>query len=236
MGDLATLADALTFFGVFLFSTTLHEASHALAALRLGDPTAYLGGQVTLDPWPHVRRHPIGMVALPLLSALLTGWPLGFASAPYDAAWADRHPRRAALMALAGPAANLLLALVAALALRAGDAAGLFYPPSKVEFGMIAASELGPAWEMAARFLGVLFSMNLLLCVFNLLPFAPLDGSSAVMLLMQPDTARRYQAYVRSTPMLAWVGLMLGWQLAGPVFRPIFMAAVNLVYPGVRYS
>jgi len=236
MADLATLADALTWFAVFLFSTTLHEASHALAAMRLGDRTAYQGGQVTLDPRPHIRRHPFGMVVLPLMSAVLTGWPIGFASAPYDPAWADRHPHRAAVMALAGPAANLLLALLAAVALRAGEASGYFYAPVKIEFGLVAASALGATWDMVARFTSVFFSMNLLLCVFNLLPFAPLDGSAAITLFMQPATARRYQNFLRATPMLGWLGLVLAWQMADLVFRPLFSAAVNLIYPGVTYS
>jgi Zn-dependent protease len=233
---MADLADALTFFAVFLFSTTLHEASHALAALRLGDATAYHGGQVSLDPWPHVRRHPFGMVILPLMSAMLTGWPMGFASAPYDPAWAERYPRRAAMMALAGPAANFALALVAALLLRWGEARGVFYAPSRIHFGLIAASAQGDTWNAVARFLGVIFSMNLLLCLFNLLPFAPLDGSGAITLLMKPETSRRYQAFVSSTPMLAWLGLMIAWQLADVVFGPVFTAAVNLIYPGVSYG
>jgi hypothetical protein len=56
------LPTALAYFAVFLFSTTLHEAAHAWAALRGGDPTAYHGGQVSLDPMPHIRREPFGMV------------------------------------------------------------------------------------------------------------------------------------------------------------------------------
>jgi Zn-dependent protease len=233
---MADLADALTFFAVFLFSTTLHEASHALAALKLGDATAYHGGQVSLDPWPHVRRHPFGMVVLPLVSAVLTGWPMGFASAPYDPEWADRFPRRAALMALAGPAANLVLALGAAIALRAGEASGIFYAPSSIHFGLIAASDASATWDAIARFLSVIFSMNLLLCLFNLLPFAPLDGSAAIVLFMKPDTTRKYQQFLRATPMLGWIGLMIAWQLADVVFQPVFTAAVNLIYPGVRYG
>src|SRR6185503_14123731 len=75
----APIVDALTYFVVFLFSTTLHEAAHAWAALKGGDLTAYRGGQVTLDPRPHIRREPFGMVILPLVSALITGFPLGFA-------------------------------------------------------------------------------------------------------------------------------------------------------------
>src|SRR5215217_6143925 len=100
------VADAIIYYIVFLFSTTLHEAAHAWAAKRGGDLTAYHGGQVSLSPVPHIRREPFGMLVLPLASSLLTGWPFGYASAPYDREWARREPRKAAWMALAGPAAN----------------------------------------------------------------------------------------------------------------------------------
>lgn len=80
------IATGLAFFAVFLFSTTLHEAAHAWAALRGGDPTAYAGGQVSLDPMPHIRREPFGMIVLPLLTSVTIGWPMGYASAPYDRA------------------------------------------------------------------------------------------------------------------------------------------------------
>src|SRR5437588_6666691 len=98
---LDTLALGLTWFLVFLFSTTLHEAGHALAAYRLGDPTAYHGGQVSLSPLPHIRREPVGMLIVPLVSFALSrgSWMMGWASAPYDPDWAHHHPRRAAIMA-----------------------------------------------------------------------------------------------------------------------------------------
>src|SRR5262245_55970328 len=156
---MAELSNALAFFAVFLFSTTLHEAAHAWAALRGGDPTAYKGGQVSLDPMPHIRREPFGMVILPLLSVIATGWPMGYASAPYDPAWAVRYPRRAAWMALAGPAANLLLVIVAALMLRGGEAAGVFTAPDQIRFGAIAASNAGATWEAIGKFLSVVFSL-----------------------------------------------------------------------------
>src|SRR5690242_15690614 len=100
-----TLAIGLLWYVVFLLSTTCHEAAHALAAKRGGDLTAFHGGQVTLDPWPHVRREPFGMVLVPILSFLTGGWMMGWASAPYDPLWSQRCPHRAARMALAGPAA-----------------------------------------------------------------------------------------------------------------------------------
>jgi len=107
------LIQGLLWFAAFLFSTTVHEAAHALAALRGGDPTAYLGGQVSFSPLPHIRREPVGMLIVPLLTAFTNGWAVGWASTPYDPVWAAHYPRRAATMAAAGPAGNLLIATVA---------------------------------------------------------------------------------------------------------------------------
>lgn len=232
--ELAT--QGLTFFVVFLFSTTLHEAAHAWAALRGGDRTAYEGGQVSLDPRPHIKREPFGMVVLPLLTALTLGWPMGFASAPYNVAWARAHPRRAAWMALAGPAANLALVLVAALALRGGEMAGVFYAPESVRFGDLAGSDAGPLWQAVGRLLSALFSMNVLLMAFNLLPFPPLDGSAAITLLMDRRTTARYQEFIWSTPALGFVGMFIAWKLFDVIFAPVFFFAVNLVYAGASYG
>jgi hypothetical protein len=132
--------DGLVWYVVFLFSVSLHEAAHAWAAKRGGDPTAYLAGQVTLDPRPHIRREPFGMVMLPILTVLLSGWPIGYASAPYDPHWAMNHPRRAAWMSLAGPGANLLLVFVASAVIWAGIAAGVFAIPESVRAGSVVAT------------------------------------------------------------------------------------------------
>src|SRR5689334_25113478 len=116
----------LLWFVAFLFSTTVHEAMHALVAYRGGDATAYRGGQVSLSPLPHIRREPIGMLVVPLLTSLTQGWAMGWASAPYDPYWAERHPRRAALMAAAGPAGNLLVAAAALTLIKIGLMSGYF--------------------------------------------------------------------------------------------------------------
>jgi Zn-dependent protease len=229
------VGEGLLYFVVFLFSTTLHEAAHAWAALKGGDPTAYRGGQVSLDPIPHIKREPFGMLILPLLTSIASGWPMGFASAPYDPEWAMEHPRRAAWMAAAGPAANLFLLLVAGLALRFGAVAGVFIPPEHVNFGSLADAAT-PAWDMAGRILSIVFSMNLLLMSFNLLPVPPLDGSSIVILGLSPAAARRYQGFLRGAPALAFVGLYAAWQLFDYVYSPVFTLAVSLIYPGVRYG
>ena len=138
------IGSGLVYYVVFLFSTTLHEAAHAWAAMRDSDPTAYHGGQVSVDPHAHIRREPFGMVVLPLISVVLSGWPFGFASAPYDPRWAMRYPKRAAWMALAGPAGNLVLVVGAALAIRVGSSAGVFAAPSAVSFDQVVAVPARP--------------------------------------------------------------------------------------------
>ncbi len=229
-----TVVLGLAWFVVFLFSTTLHEASHALVAKRLGDPTAYLGGQVTLNPVPHIRREPFGMVVVPIVSFLLGGWMFGWASAPFDPNWALRHPRRAAGMALAGPASNLALVILAGFLIRLGIAAGYFHAPEVIGFSHVTASSMGSMATALAAFLSVLFTLNLVLCVFNLLPLPPLDGSAAVQLLMSPGLARRYQAFLRQ-PAFSWIGIFIAWRLFGQVFEPVLRLAIELLYPGVHY-
>ncbi|MES2569362.1 MAG: hypothetical protein V4710_04825 [Verrucomicrobiota bacterium] len=92
------LVDFLMWYLVFVYSTVCHEAAHAWSAWKLGDSTAYDGGQVSLDPTPHVRREPIGMVVVPIISFIAAHWMMGWASAPYSPQWAERHPRRAVWM------------------------------------------------------------------------------------------------------------------------------------------
>jgi Zn-dependent protease len=232
---LATVGLGLTWFLVFLFSTTLHEASHALAAYRLGDPTAYHGGQVTLNPLPHIRREPVGMVAIPLITFFTRGWMMGWASAPYDPTWARRFPKRAAVMALAGPAANLLLVLAAGVAIRAGMAAGVFKAPDSISFTQVTASAGdGPLAGVVVP-LSLLFSLNLLLCIFNLLPLPPLDGSAVIPALLPPQAAERYAALM-TQPFMSLLGLIVAWQLFNPIYYPIQLAAIRLLYPGVSYG
>lgn len=230
------LADGLVYYVVFLFSTTLHEASHAWAAMRGGDLTAYRGGQVSLDPLPHIRREPFGMVALPVLSVILSGWPFGFASAPYDPRWAMRHPKRAAWMALAGPSSNLMLVLCSAGVIRIGALFGVLAAPDSVRFEVIVTSPLGGIWQGLVFLLSVFFSLNLLLCVFNLLPLPPLDGSAAVPLFLSEGSTRRYQQFLWGQPGLAWLGIILAWQVLDFLFDPIWLFAVNLLHPGVTYG
>jgi Zn-dependent protease len=220
---------------VFVFSVTLHEAAHAWAALRGGDPTAYHGGQVSLSPLPHMRREPIGMVLLPIPTVIVSGWPFGYASAPYDPAWAARYPRRAAWMALAGPAANLAIMAVAALVLRVGLGRGVFLPPESVFFSQIVVSNSSELASAGGMLLSVLFSMNLLLAVLNLIPVPPLDGAGALGLVLPEDTARRYQDFVTGSG-LGIIGIVIAWQLVDEIFHPIFLLLVNWLHPASHYG
>ncbi len=89
-----------------------------------GDPTAFHGGQVSLNPLPHIRREPVGLVVVPILSYFVAHWMIGWASAPYNPSWQQRYPKRAAWMALAGPAANFALVILAAIAIHVGTSCG----------------------------------------------------------------------------------------------------------------
>ena len=230
------LAHAITYYVAFLLSATIHEAAHAWAAKLGGDLTAYHGGQVSLDPRPHIRREPFGMVILPLLSLAISPFPIGFASAPYDPKWALKYPNRAALMALAGPASNLVLVLLTLVIIRVGSGAGVFIAPDTVRFGEVVAGAAGSMWEGVAFVTGVFFSMNLLLAALNLIPLPPLDGSAAIPLLLPAAAASRYQMLLFSNPVLSIIGMIVVWRLFGTVFQPIFLLAVNLLHPGMTYS
>jgi Zn-dependent protease len=205
------------YYVVFLFSTTCHEASHAFVAKLGGDSTAALSGQVTLNPVPHIRREPWGMVVIPILAFLFTQSMIGWASAPFDPLWERRHPKRSALMALAGPAANYTLMLLAVVGLRVGHAAGVLH---------LDATTGRP--DFATAILYVTFSLNLLLGTFNLLPVPPLDGSSGIMLLMSENTAQRYLDWLRGSS-YARLGLLVGLLAFRYFYGPIETFATNLL-------
>jgi len=197
-----------------------------------GDLTAYHGGQVSLDPTAHIRREPIGMVVLPIISLIWFGWPFGYASAPYDPIWARLHHKKAAYMAMAGPIANLLLMLVALGLIRLGYHLHYFEPPDSLKFSSLALGE-GPA-GMLALFVSILFSMNLILGTFNLFPLPPLDGSNIIPMFLSQRAAAQYRNIIHN-PTFGMMGLLVAWKVFPKIFDPVFGFAVNLLYPGVRY-
>ena len=220
----------ILWYGVFVLSTVLHEAAHAWTALQLGDDTAARGGQVSLNPWPHIRREPLGMVIVPILSWLAGGWLLGWASAPFNREWARRFPKHAAVMALAGPAANLLLVIGAAWLIRIGLEWQWFQAPQIINSSrLVVATQAG--WpEIAATGLSVVLSLNLLLFVFNLFPLPPLDGSNAPLLLLPPAAAARYADFLQA-PWLRLLGIMLASRFLSPLFPIVLRFVANLLHP-----
>jgi Zn-dependent protease len=227
--DIVTLG--LIWFVVFLLSTTCHEGAHALAAKLGGDPTA--SGQITLNPIPHIQREPFGMVVVPIISYILGGWMMGWASAPYDPLWAHRHPHRAARMALAGPAANFILMLIGAAAIRIGLAWGAFQAPTTVNFTRITeAADPSGIGSLLAIVFSVLFMLNLILGAFNLLPVPPLDGNVGITILMSEERARSFLDLFRQ-PSFAMMGLLLAWVVFGRIFSVIWTVALNVLYAGI---
>lgn len=228
------VALGMIWYVAFIISTTFHEACHGFAAAKLGDPTAYHHGLVTLDPVPHIRRSPFGMVFIPILSFLLSGWMIGWASAPFDPYWARNNRKNAALTALAGPAANLILILAAALLIRGGMLWGFFHAPEAINFTRVTEAQ-SPGWvNSAAVVVSIFFSLNLILFSFNLIPLPPLDGSNIILLFLSERSAERYESLLYQ-PTYRIIGLVIAWQVFGPIFDPIHTLALNILYPGAGY-
>lgn len=159
---------------------------------------------------------------------------IGWASAPYDPYWQQRHPRRAAWMALAGPAANFTLMILAALGIRIGMAMGFLQAPETVSYTRVTEAVEPGAAAFVATLLSITFMLNLVLGTFNLLPVPPLDGNSAVTLLMSRNTALRFMDWTRTSG-YGMLGLIVAWFVYGRLFNYIFPAALAALYPGIIY-
>jgi Zn-dependent protease len=179
---------------IILVAFPIHEFAHAMAAFQLGDSTAKLFGRVTLDPRAHID--PMGAI---LLAIAGFGWAKPTPVNPYNL----RGGRSGeALVALAGPLSNLVLAALAALPLRYIITVGLDVPP--VVFNTLV----------------ILVSLNLLLMVFNLIPIPPLDGSKVLFAVMDRQTEMRWR------PVLEQYGFLI---LIAAVFLPILPNGQTLV-------
>jgi Zn-dependent protease len=155
-----------------IFAVTFHEAAHGFVAYRLGDDTAARAGRLTLNPLAHVD--PFGTVLLPALLLLTrTGFLFGYAKPVPVNFGRLRHPRRdSVLVALAGPGTNVLLAIISAL---------LFYLVDYVPRGVS---------NWLALNLRNSLNVNIVLCVFNMLPFPPLDGGRVAVGILPRFLAR----------------------------------------------
>ena len=197
------IGQSLIIFAVLLFSLTVHEMAHAVTADWFGDPTARRLGRISLNPAVHID--PVGTIMLPLLGLLAGGFVFGWAKpVPVNPANLKNHRQDFLVIAAAGPASNILMAVAASLLL------GLVP-------GGLGASE-GMAGAMAT-FGFAMVQLNLLLAVFNMLPIPPLDGGNVVAGILPEALAARYDRLVRPYGFVILIVLMAtGWlyRLIGP--------------------
>ena len=225
----------IAWYVVFIASITVHEAAHAFAAFKLGDKTAYHGGQVSLHPLPHIRREPFGTIVVPIITFFLNGWMMGWAWVPLDPVWSRSYPKKAAWVSMAGPAANLILAILAGIVIRLLTWLGPFYPPDAITFKEVLSVQADGLLYASATILSILFSLNVLLFVFNLLPFPPLDGTGWVVLLFPGEKAQRYRELTANRG--TWiVGIIVAWLIFDVIYSPLHTLSLNLLYPGYGYG
>lgn len=185
-----------------LLAITVHEAAHGWAALQLGDSTAWRLGRVTLNPLKHID--PVGTVIVPLIMFMLVGFIFGWAK-PVPVNWRYLHqPRRdMAFVALAGPSANLLMALIWAMIAKVGWLTSTWFEPSLFFLYM------GQA--------GIV--INTVFMVLNLLPVLPLDGGRILYSLLPPSLAQPF-GQLEPFGLIILIGLLVSG-LLGKILIPL---------------
>ncbi len=201
-----------------LFAITVHEVAHGWVARMLGDPTAMMLGRLTLNPVRHVD--PLGTILVPGVMLLFSGFVFGWAK-PVPVTWENLHkPKRdMALVALAGPAANLVMAVLWAIVARLG----------------IVLSGASPMLDWFAK---PLFEMgkagiiiNVLLMILNLLPLPPLDGGRILTGVLPGPMAAKV-ARVEPFGLIILLTLLLtGW--LGKVMSPVILLVAGTLATSV---
>lgn len=193
----------------FTIAITFHEAAHAWMADRLGDPTPRLMGRLSLNPLVHYD--PIGTTLLIVMVVIGSPFPFGWAKPVQFDPYNLKSPRRdSALISLAGPATNVILAVIASLILHA-------IPFS--EFSIL---------------LATILTLNLVLALFNLIPIHPLDGGKIFIGLLPEDQARDADHFLHRYGMILLFFLIIPWNGASPlstVFSPIMRFLLNILLP-----
>jgi Zn-dependent protease len=209
-------------FVLLIFSLSVHECAHAWMASRLGDQTARLQGRITLNPMYHID--PIGTLLFP---ALMIFGPLmgGGAMGGFLIGWAKPTPvitrnfrkivRDDALVTLAGPVSNLLLALAGFVGLAVIIVSQGHMPEGESMATNIQA--LGLLCQLAIQ-------VNLALFFFNLLPIPPLDGSRIVRNMLPYNALQSYDR------LSGWMGLLVMILVGGPIVRFFMVPTMHLLY------
>lgn len=196
------LSQIIAFAITAILAFAYHEFAHAIVADRLGDPTPRANGRMTLNPIPHLS-------IFGLLMLFLIGF--GWATTPVNPNQLRGNPRRSMMwVALAGPAANLLMAIVYALPIR---------------IGLVEPTGLGDTLPTLFQVLYTGVQINLLLMAFNLLPIPPLDGFTILVGLLPPDLAYQLAALRQYGNFILLALLILpqitGFNIIGSVISPI---------------
>jgi len=192
------LTQLLTGFIVLVMSLTVHEAAHAWSADRLGDSTARLLGRLSLNPAVHID--PVGTILFPLI-AMVTNLPLiGWAKpVPVNPAHLRPHWRQKFMwIAAAGPVSNIVLAVIASVALA-------LIAPAASSGDAIA----GPLAARLEYLLQTAVVVNILLALFNLVPIPPLDGGNVLAGLLTGSMADTYDRLLRPYGFVILYALML---------------------------
>jgi len=210
MLDLSLVQKIAVWIVPVLLAITVHEVAHGWVASLLGDKTAFMLGRLTLNPLKHVD--PMGTILIPgLLLLLQTGFIFGYAK-PVPVTWQNlRNPKRdMALVAAAGPAANLCMAIGWALLMRIGLLLG----------------EQG----LALIYMGVAgISINTILMVLNLLPLPPLDGGRVLTGLLPGPWAYRLSRIEPYGFFILIALLVTG--LLGLILWPLISIAMSMLVP-----
>jgi Zn-dependent protease len=195
----------------------VHEFSHALVAYRLGDGTAKMFGRLTLNPIVHLD--PVGSLILVASALLGSGFIIGWAKpTPVNPSMLRGGRRAEAWVAAAGPVSNLVMAIAAALALRASLALDLV--------------NSDPA-AFVANVLYYFVFINLALFIFNLIPIPPLDGSKVMFALMNPRTVWQIRPKLEQWGFLILIVVMIipinGISIGGRVIFPLLNGLLSVL-------
>jgi len=200
----------------FAFAIIVHEVSHGFVADKLGDPTARLMGRLTLNPIPHIDIY--GTILVPALlfllhSPFIFGWAKPVPIDPYNL----KNPRKdTALISLAGPASNIIFAVLLSLFLRI---LLILYPT-------------GPFFTLFYY----LIEFNIILAVFNLIPVHPLDGEKIVVGLLPAKEARGFNIFMERFGLILIFLLIFpifnGNSLISPVINPVINFFLHFLIPG----